>query len=523
MSNFRAGLSKGLISVLNLVIIFFLFDSLGISADFDFYSTDLIAKESYRKISMDFKDADLKTVLKIFSEQAGLNFIASEAVQDRKITLFLDNVPLQEAMNKIMSANNLTYVLDPGSNIFVVKEWGKPAIETITKVYYLRYTRFKTSNLQSVIDKGGTTSSSSAGGGGGAMGSSTGGSGGGSAGGGSDLAESIKGVLTSNGKVIQDARTNSLIVTDIPTQFDVIDKVVSLLDVPTSQVMIEVEMLDVDKKVADQMGIDTSQHLLQLTGASTSTKFPFFKDALATAGTAVTGNTFTYGTLSSSVFQATLDLLTTDTRTKFLARPRILTLSNESAQIQISTNEAIGLKTTTQTAGQGAATQTQEAERFQTGVTLNVTPQVDPQTGTVTMFIQPTVSQAKAGGTFGGQSFKDPETRSSSTTLMVKDGETIVVGGLIRTEEILTIKKVPIFGDIPILGAAFRHKDKSNDERELIVFITPHIVNRDNAVVYAKGDMPLPGNLPGRMPRREQVSAISKNEAVDKMMERWDN
>lgn len=519
MENFRAGLLKGLASVLSLLFIFSLFDSLGISADFDFYATDMIAKESYRKISMDFKDADLKTVLKIFSEQAGLNFIASEAVQDRKITLFLDNVPLQEAMNKIMSANNLTYVLDPGSNIFVVKEWGKPAIETITKVYYLKYTRFKTSNLQKVIDAGPSTASSSAGGGGGAMSSSTGTSGSGTAaGGGSDLAESIKGVLTSNGKVIQDARTNSLIVTDVPTQFDVIDKVVSLLDVPTPQVMIEVEMLDVDKKIADQMGVDTSQHLLQVTGAATSTKFPFFKDALATAGTAVTGNTFTYGTLSASVFQATLDLLTTDTRTKVLARPRILTLSNESAQVQIATNEAIGLKTTQQS-GQGSTVQTSEAERFQTGVILNVTPQVDSSTGMVTMFVQPTVAVAKAGGTFGGQTFKDPETRSSSTTLMVKDGETIVVGGLIRTDETITVKKVPIFGDIPILGAAFRHKDKSSEERELIVFITPHIVNHDNAVVYAKGDIPLPGNLP----RREQMSAFSKNEAVDKMLERWDN
>jgi type II secretory pathway component GspD/PulD (secretin) len=522
MKNFRAGLLKGLVSVLSLLFIFSLFDSLGISADFDFYATDMIAKESYRKISMDFKDADLKTVLKIFSEQAGLNFIASEAVQDRKITLFLDNVPLQEAMNKIMSANNLTYVLDPGSNIFVVKEWGKPAIETITKVYYLRYTRFKTSNLQKVIDAGPSPASSSSGGGGGAMGASTGSSGGGSPGGGSDLAESIKGVLTSNGKVIQDARTNSLIVTDVPTQFDVIDKVVSLLDVPTPQVMIEVEMLDVDKKVADQMGVDTSQHLLQVTGAATSTKFPFFNDTLARLGTATTGNTFTYGTLSASVFQATLDLLTTDTRTKVLARPRILTLSNESAQIQIATNEAIGLKTTQQS-GQGSTVQTSEAERFQTGVILNVTPQVDPSTGTVTMFVQPTVAVAKTGGTFGGQTFKDPETRSSSTTLMVKDGETIVVGGLIRTDETTTIKKVPIFGDIPIVGAAFRHKDKSSEERELIVFITPHIVNHDNAVVYAKGDIPLPGNLPGGLLRREQMSAISKNEAVDKMLERWDN
>ncbi len=496
------------VSILSLIV---LFVPIALAVDFDFYAPDLISKESYRKISMDFRDASLKTILKVFSEQASLNFIASQAVQDRSITLFLDNVPLQEAMDKIMSANNLIYELEPGSNVFIVKEWGRPEIETITKVYNLKYTRLASSTLQKAISAGSAgggaaaASGESASGGGAQAGA--GGGGGGEAG----IESSIRGVMTSNGKVMQDPRTNSLIVTDIPSQFELIDRVVALLDVPTPQVMIEVEMLDVSKRTIDQMGVKTTPGLMSLTGSSVPTKFPnFMWKGQDLSG--LTTPSFTYGTLSSAVFQAVLDYLTTDTKTKFLARPRILSLSNETAEIKITTNEAVGLKTTTQSAS-GTATQTEEAERYETGISLNVTPQVDAATGTVTMFIKPTVSQARQGGTFGGTTFKDPEVRSSSTTLMVKDGETIVVGGLIRTNDETTIS------NIPIIGALFRHKNSTKEERELIVFITPRIIGFDNVSTFAKNDI----TSSGLMPYREQSSAVSRKEAVDNMLERWDN
>jgi len=105
--------------VLGVFLVVFLAVSAGAGkAEFDFYSNDLISREANRRISMDFQDASLKTILKVFSEQSGLNFIASQNVQDRTVTLYLVDVPLQEALNKIMSANNLTYELDTGSNIF---------------------------------------------------------------------------------------------------------------------------------------------------------------------------------------------------------------------------------------------------------------------------------------------------------------------------------------------------------------------------------------------------------------------
>lgn len=475
-------------------------------AEFDFYSNDLISRESNRRISMDFQDASLKTILKVFSEQSGLNFIASQNVQDRIVTLYLVDVPLQEALNKIMSANNLTYDLDTGSNIFVVKEWGQPAVETMTKVFFLKYARLKGSKLQKAIDGAQTA------------GSEAGGDTGGSTGGGEDeagtLEDSIKAVLTGNGKVVADVRTNSLVITDVPSQFSVIEKIIGILDTPTPQVMIEVEMLDVSKNTIDELGMDMSGQLFSFVGSKGATKFPGFLASGTNPGTSA----FTYGTLSADVFTATFELLTTDTKTRFLARPRILTLSNESAEIKITTNEAIGQNTVI-SSSQSASETTLEAERVETGVSLKVTPQVDTNSGYVTMFVQPTVSVAKTGATFAGTTYKDPETRTSLGTLRVKDGETIVVGGLIRQTEETTLKKMPFLGDVPLVGALFRHKDKTVEDRELIVFITPHIIGYREAVQLAKGDL----TYGPTSSFREQSSPVACKEVVDTMLERWEN
>ena len=199
-----------------------------------------------------------------------------------------------------------------------------------------------------------------------------------------------------------------------------------------------------------------------------------------------------------------------------------MTLSNESAEIKITTEETTGTITSTASAGGSVGSITTTPERFETGISLKVTPQIDSQSGTVTMFIQPIVSQTKASpitNPDNGVPFRDPEVRTSATTLRVKDGETIVVGGLIKTNDQTAINKMPFFGDLPIIGGAFRHKEKIKEERELIVFITPHIVGQDNVIALAKGE---PIGL-ARTPMREQSSAVGRKEQVDNMLERWEN
>ncbi|MBM3251550.1 MAG: hypothetical protein FJZ11_02040 [Candidatus Omnitrophica bacterium] len=462
-------------------------------------SQSLLYPDYSKRIFLDFQDASLKDVLKVFSQQSELNFIASDEIKDRTITLFLQDVPVEEALELLLTANKLTYEIQEGSNIFIVKEIPKSQ-QTITKIFFLKYASVSNSKIKSEIDAGLVR--------GGEFGAGAGaGGGGGATTGTAGIKGILENVLSDAGKVVEDPRTNSLIVTDLPSQFPIIEQTIAKLDIPTPQVLIEVEMLDVSKDFVDNLGIKwqaDGEAMIDYEGPSRKTRVP-----LQEMGD-LTKSSFTMGTLSLTGLDVTLNLLSTDTDTKYLARPRILTLSNETAEIKIVTDEAIGI--VTNTTGESGDT-AEEAERAETGVVLRVTPQVNIESGEITMFVEPTVSEAKTGAVLGTTTYKDPETRTTKSILRIKDGETIVVGGLIRTRSTEVITKVPILGDIPFLGALFRHKNKSKDEdRELMVFITPHILKGRGS---AKASKPL-AYLP---PAREQESPEPKNLLISRETE----
>jgi type II secretory pathway component GspD/PulD (secretin) len=445
-------------------------------------------------ISMDFDGARLNDILKLLSMQSGLNFIASESVKDRKITLFLDKVAIRSAMEKLFKANNLTYELDEDSNIFIVKDWGKPQLETVTRVFYLKYASVESSNLEkekkNAMEDSSSTSSSSS----------------------TKTVESgilivLEKMLSANGSVVEDRRTNSIIVTDIPSRMQQIEKVVAEIDVPQPQIMLEVEMLDVSKNTVDKLGFNwasAGSFSLSVISAARYTTFPFsaFKSSPPEHGVIQQGDGYgdDRGVVTFSNLGLTLDFLRTLTDTKSLARPKILSLNNETAEIKITTKEAIGLSQSTTGGDSGTTTTTKAAEREETGVSLKVTPQINVESGEITMFLVPTVSEAKLGATFDEVQYKDPEVRSTKSTVRIKDGETIILGGLIRSELSQSETKLPIFGDMPIVGALFRHKNADiNRERELLVFITPHII-KDANFMLAKAKKNV-------LPDREQSAA----------------
>jgi len=441
-------------------------------------------------ISMDFKDADLKDILKLFSMQSGMNFVASQAVQDRRVTLYLDKVPVMDVMNKLFQANNLSYEKEPSSNIIIVTDWGAPRVQTITKAFVLKYNRLSNSRIEKEIsnylDSASefTSTAGTAGGGGG-------GGGGTAATGEEGLTESIKKILTENGKITEDIRSNSLVVTDIPSNFPTIEATIAALDVAVPQIMLEVEMLDVSKSKADQIGFKYSQtpFTAVIKGASADLGYPFhsFQKVFNKGSGSIDIN----GT-DETAYRVQFDFLKTDTDSKYLARPRILTLSNETAEIMIATDESIGVTTTTSASSDIVNS---SAERSLTGVILRITPQVNMATGEITMFVMPSVAEAvqgnliKAGGQVGNVTFRDPEVRSTKTVVRVKDGDTIVLGGLIRNKKQQVVTKLPFFGDIPLVGLLFKHKSITpNEERELIVFITPRIVKEGRqAQTFSEG------------------------------------
>jgi len=467
-------------------------------------------------ISMDFKDASLKDILKVFSIQAGLNFIASEAVQDRKITLYLDKVPLSQAMDKIFSANNLSYELDSKANIFVVKEWGKMDIETVTKVFFLKNATVSTSPLKEEMSKGliGGSASNNA------ISSSSrsrfkeeseGG-----------ISSVVKRLLSPVGSMIEDFRTNSIIVTDTPMKLKIIGQAIASLDIPVPQVMLEVEMLDVSKNAVDKVGFDfgDSPFTAIITGATASTGFPFGSWSKVINP----GN----GTLSINPdgYQMQLDFMRKDTDTKFLARPKLLTLNNETAEISVTKDEVVGRNDTTDTTSAGSTTSSDWVRSTDlaltkegTGIFLRVTPQINTETNEIIMVINPksSVSSLSSLSTDDNPQ-SDVEVRSTKSIVKVRDGETVVLGGLIHQDKTIVTKKLPILGDIPIVGVFFRHKYQSSGlERELIIFITPHIIKEKTDARLAQVQ-----NI--QMPIREQgvVDGAKRNYIINANMNKFD-
>ncbi len=466
-------------------------------------------------ISMDFKDASLKDILKALSIQAGKNFIASEAVQDRKITLYFDKVPLGQVIDKIFSANNLSYDLDNNANIFVVREWGKMDTQTVTKVFYLKNASVSTSSLKADLSKGANSDSSSSTSSGstssvstssGSTSSTTSTNGKWKVDEESGITFAIKKLLSSNGSVIEDFRTNSLIVTDTPMKIQMITQVIASLDVPVAQVILEVEMLDVSKDVVDKMGFEfgESPFTAILTGATASTGFPYAGWSKIFNG----GDGSLAINTGNNTYQMQLHFLRTQTDTKFLARPKLLTLNNETAEISIVKDEIVGREDTSTVPTTGGSTTTSVYKRSTdlslskegTGIFLRVTPQINLDTNEVTMVINPksSVSSLSPLSTSANPQ-SDIEVRSTKSIVKVKDGETVILGGLIHQQKNLALKKLPILGDIPFFGALFRNKNQTKDlEREMIVFITPRIV-RDKTDISKSGQLK---NI--QLPVREQ-------------------
>jgi type II secretory pathway component GspD/PulD (secretin) len=453
----------------------------------DIFSDDILGDyflfSKEQRISLDLEDARLVDVLKMLSQQTGLNFISTEAVRDRRITLYIQNTPFKKAMDIIFRANNLSYNFYPESEMFVVKEMGKPEIELKTKVYYLKYTRLKTSKMQQDIDDRLEDDEEDSGG--------------------SDddeddygIKDAVEKVLTAQGRVSEDPITNALIVTDVPSRFPMIDQVVDKLDTAPIQVIIEAEILDVDKSLLDEMGFNWGDDIGQgLTAAFAPVVGPveIANKFLIQSGSYAGKSIFSGGTMDFSDTTAAINFLRKDTKTKFLARPKILTLSNQTAVVNLITDAVVGVKITTDESGNV----TQEVTRDDIGTRLRVTPQVNPHTNEITMFLELFNKNAtNSGFELGGGAnitgvIQDVEERGTKQTIRLSEGETLFLGGLIEEEEQEIVSKVPLLGDIPLLGALFRYRqqpENKNSQRELMVFLTPRII-KDKAFTKRSNDI----------------------------------
>ncbi len=463
------------------------------------------------KYYLDFKDSTLINVLNVIASLSGINFVAGKEVAERKVNMTLNNITLDDALQAISRGCNVNYDFLPGRNIYLFRAASeapdKPTLITkVFKLYYIRVTKMK--EIQAESSSGGGDSGSS---GGGLVTLKAEDSGAAELEG-AAIQKAIEKILSDRGKVSVDDRSNSLIVTDSEDRLKMVESAVAQLDKPLDQVLINVLLVETYEDLTRNLGVswgDSNGVFGTITGAEQATNWPFF-DGAVNDGTASfwktsydmfkntakqwnpshdSGGAYVAGNRDFSSFQIQLTALEAAAKVKILAKPKILVLDNHPALIKIATNAAIGMTTTTASAGGSAGTSTSTAERSEVGVILRVTPLIDPG-DRITMTVEPTfatVSESAISiGAPGTGETGDPTVRTARTTLMLNDGQTIALGGLLLSEQQNGNRKVPFFGNLPLVGKAlFTNNSKTVQDRELILFVAPFII-RDPSVLETR-------------------------------------
>ncbi len=302
-----------------------------------------------------------------------------------------------------------------------------------------------------------------------------------------DVLKTVTNLLTKDiGRAQFDSRSNSLIVTDIPPRMEEIRKVIAGLDKYEKEVLIEARIVQIVLKDGSQMGVDWEGIVSKYQNLSFGNDY--------TLGDAVKPkSTVSIGTLSEDKYAIVLQAINTMGKSKTLSNPRIAVLNNQEAKILVGSSKAYVTSTTTTTSG--APSTTAESVNFiDLGVKLAVTPTIH-EDGFITMKIKPEVSSATTDVvTSEGNKIPVKDTSELETVVRVKDGVTIIMGGLIKDEISNNQSKVPVLGDVPLLGKAFRNEDKSVEKTEIVIFLTPRIITGDvdqAAVAHTTSEYPI--------------------------------
>ena len=422
---------------------------------FDVTVIDLLADgqkviSSTNLISVDFQNTSLYTVLNVLSMKTGMRLISDTTLYQKKIMLSLKNVTAEEALNALLDTYDLYYVKQGDSNIYVIKSKADGKHITVSRVIFCNYAKA------------------------------------------SDLTKILESRLTKGGRIVSDTRTNSLIITDLADSIDKMEGLLRTLDVPNQQVLLEAKIVEIN--LADGVSIGTQWDGVFRNGlvnpfplvptsssgeSSSENLGPFYgnKNFLfrTLASPIVEGTSF--GSVGVSVKQgddwsinANFAIGAENSEAKVLSNPKLLVLNNQEASIDII-EEIPYMQSQTTSATTDAITGTTAFK--EAGIKLKVKPQIN-RDGSVILVVSPEQSY-RTGQTIDNTPVIN--TTRSSTTLMLRSGETAAIGGLIRETESSTENKIPLLGDIPILGYLFKKVQKNKNRTELTIFITAKIVN----------------------------------------------
>lgn len=404
---------------------------------------------SKETLSVDFPNAEIRTILRNIADLFELNLVIPEGLQGRA-SLKLRDVTWKQIFDVLLTPVGYTYVTD-GNIIKVVSIESLNVEPAETRIFLLNYAR--------AGDIAPTVTS---------------------------MVEAAKG-----GKVQVDVRSNALVVTERPKRLEKVDEIIKRLDKATAQVMIEAKFVEVTDTNTKDLGVDwvslsgygvgiQPTDLLMKGGANAGRNI----DGEMIDGTPDVANaSHVYGAvLSSQQFAWVLSALQTNNKSKVISNPTVVTINNQEALISVGRQYPIPSYTYNQERG------TYEISGFEyrdIGIILKVTPQVN-NAGLINLKIDPEVSDFNPSESveFGGASgatIPVIRIKRTATQVAIKDGYTMGLGGLIASSEGDGESKVPVLGDIPGLGKLFRSNSKNSQKANLIVFITAKTLSPEGA------------------------------------------
>lgn len=424
---------------------------------------DVPAQTSGRA-TFSFKGARADAALRLIASQFGMSIVIGREVPGT-ITANLSNVTFEEAVGYVCEATGADYRLE--DHVLVVNPAG--LVSRLVRLRWLDPSAAAEAVRKMLGEKGVVEPFS--GRASGAPGATVGGP-----------------PETMNG-----ARSNAVVVTDTPARVARIVEVLAQMDARPRQVAIEAKLVETTLGKDEKLGVDW-QLRASAAGATLPTTFPFPKrsgsgDFTATpnpnnqvggGGPAFPpGQTFpyptpadyTFGKLSFQEFSVAMDILRQTANTNLVSAPTITTLDNEEAEIVVGTVVPIARYERMVQTGIMEITGYDEKK---VGVRLLVTPHV-AEDSTMVLSVSPEISEIVE---YRGQFNERPvtSTRSATTQVVVRNGETLMIGGLIKTVDLQIVRKVPILGDVPLLGALFTHKTTQKQKVDLMIFVTPKML-----------------------------------------------
>ncbi|HFB2472779.1 TPA: type IV pilus secretin PilQ [Neisseria gonorrhoeae] len=416
-----------------------------------------------RKISLDFQDVEIRTILQILAKESGMNIVASDSVNG-KMTLSLKDVPWDQALDLVMQARNLDMRqqgnivnIAPRDELLAKDKAFLQAEKDIADLgaLYSQNFQLKYKNVEEFrsilrLDNADTTGNRNT-------------------------------LVSGRGSVLIDPATNTLIVTDTRSVIEKFRKLIDELDVPAQQVMIEARIVEAADGFSRDLGVKFGATGRKKLKNETST-FGWGVNSGFGGGdkweaqtkinlpVAAAANSISLvRAISSGALNLELSASESLSKTKTLANPRVLTQNRKEAKIESGYEIPF---TVTTASGGGNSTNT-ELKKAVLGLT--VTPNITPD-GQIIMTVKIN-KDSPAQCASGNNTILCISTKSLNTQAMVENGGTLIVGGIYEESNGNTLTKVPLLGDIPVIGNLFKTRGKKTDRRELLIFITPRIID----------------------------------------------